>query len=170
MNSCFFILFWLNVYFSLLVHIIEYRFPPLNVVPLMCFCISLGIACTTSFICRSPQSFLWAPWLPVFWTLHLIGWLSLQCLVHLFLIFIFREWVGREKESKTNINVCLPVACPILGTWMANQAHALTGNWTASLWFTGWHFTHWLKADRHLCCNVELLFHLGHISLSHCTA
>ena len=120
--------------------------------------------------CSSTQSFLWAPSLPVFWTLHLIGWLSLQCLVHLFLIFIFREWVGREKESKTNINVLLPLAWPILGTWMANQAHALTGNWTASLWFTGWHFTHWLTADRHLCCNVELLYHLGQISLSHCTS
>ena len=28
--------------------------------------------------------FLWASWLPVFWTLHLIGWLSLHCLVVFF--------------------------------------------------------------------------------------
>ena len=82
--------------------------------------------------CSSTQSFLWAPSLPVFWTLHLIGWLSLQCLVHLFLMFIFREWVGREKESKTNINVLLPLAWPILGTWPATKTCALTEIWTCN--------------------------------------
>ena len=33
------------------------------------------------------KSFLWASWLPVFWTLHLIGWLSLHHLVVFFLEF-----------------------------------------------------------------------------------
>ena len=31
--------------------------------------------------------------------------------------------------------------CPLLGTWPATQACALTGNGTATLWFTGWHST-----------------------------
>ena len=36
-------------------------------------------------ICDHTQPLLWASWLPVFWTLHLIGWLSLHCLVVFFL-------------------------------------------------------------------------------------
>ena len=48
--------------------------------------ISLFIALTSSSFCDHTQPFLWASWLPVFWTLHLIGWLSPRCLV-LFLEF-----------------------------------------------------------------------------------
>ena len=33
---------------------------------------------------------------------------------------------GREKERERNINVCLPLACPTLGTWPTTQACALT--------------------------------------------
>ena len=39
-------------------------------------------------------------------------------------LFIFRE--ARER----NINVWLPLACPLLGTWPTTQACALTGNQT----------------------------------------
>ena len=35
---------------------------------------------------------------------------------------------GREKERERNINVWLPLACPVLGTWPATHACALTGN------------------------------------------
>ena len=45
------------------------------------------------------------------------------------LFIIFRER-GREKERKRNINVWLPLMFPLLGTWPATQACALTGNWT----------------------------------------
>ena len=38
----------------------------------------------------------------------------------------------REKERERNINVWLPVMCPLLGTWPATQACALTGNWTSN--------------------------------------
>ena len=37
---------------------------------------------------------------------------------------------GREKERKKNINVWLPLTCPLLGTWPVTQACALTGNQT----------------------------------------
>ena len=35
-----------------------------------------------------------------------------------------------EKEGGRNINVWLPHTCPLLGTWPANWAFALTGNRT----------------------------------------
>ena len=44
-------------------------------------------------------------------------------------LFIFRER-GKEGERKRNINVWLPLVCPLLGTWPATQACALTGNGT----------------------------------------
>ena len=47
-----------------------------------------------------------------------------------FYLFIFRKRGRREKERERNINVWLPLSCPLLGTWPAPQACALTGNWT----------------------------------------
>ena len=47
-----------------------------------------------------------------------------------FYVFIFRG-EGREKERERNINVWLPLMCPLLGTWPATQACALTGNWAS---------------------------------------
>ena len=38
---------------------------------------------------------------------------------------------GREKERERNINVWLPLVHPLLGTWPATQACALTGNQTS---------------------------------------
>ena len=35
---------------------------------------------------------------------------------------------GREGERERNINVWLPLAYPVLGTWPTTQACALTGN------------------------------------------
>ena len=37
---------------------------------------------------------------------------------------------GKEKERERNINVWLPFMQPLLGTWPATQACALTGNQT----------------------------------------
>ena len=39
---------------------------------------------------------------------------------------------GREKERERNINVWLPCACPLPGTWPTTQACALTGNRTGN--------------------------------------
>ena len=39
---------------------------------------------------------------------------------------------GREEERERNINEWLPLARPLLGTWPATQACALTGNRTCS--------------------------------------
>ena len=40
---------------------------------------------------------------------------------------------GREKERDRNINVWLSLTHPLLGTWPATQACALTGNRTSDL-------------------------------------
>ena len=46
-----------------------------------------------------------------------------------YFIYLFLERrEGREKERERNINVWLPLACPLLGTWLATQECALTGN------------------------------------------
>ena len=43
------------------------------------------------------------------------------------ILIYFQRKGGRER----NINVWLPLACPLLGTWPATQARALTGNPTS---------------------------------------
>ena len=45
------------------------------------------------------------------------------------ILFIFIER-GREREREGNINVWLPLTCPLLGAWPTTQACALTGNQT----------------------------------------
>ena len=56
-------------------------------------------------------------------------------LSHLFLkrfyLFLERE-EGKEKERERNINLWLPLARPLMGTWPATQACALTGNRTSN--------------------------------------
>ena len=49
-----------------------------------------------------------------------------------FYLFIFRQRRRREKERKRNVNAWLPLTRPLLGTWPATQACALTGNWTSN--------------------------------------
>ena len=44
-----------------------------------------------------------------------------------FYLFIFRER-GREGERERNIDVWLPLTHPLVETWPATQACALTGN------------------------------------------
>ena len=50
-------------------------------------------------------------------------------------LFILEREEGREKDRKGNINVWLPLALPLLGTWPATQACALTRNWTSDPFF-----------------------------------
>ena len=53
-----------------------------------------------------------------------------------FIYLFFKDFISlflergarREKERERNINVWLPLMCPLLGTWPATQACALTGN------------------------------------------
>ena len=53
---------------------------------------------------------------------------------YLFYFLYFKDFIyfyrgeGKEKERERNINVWLPLARPLLGTWPAFQACALTGN------------------------------------------
>ena len=47
-----------------------------------------------------------------------------------YFIYLFLRGECREKEREGNINVWLPLTCPLLGTWPATQACAPTGNGT----------------------------------------
>ena len=47
-------------------------------------------------------------------------------------IYFYRER-GMEGERERNIIVWLPLMCPLLGSWPATQACALTGNQTGDL-------------------------------------
>ena len=51
-----------------------------------------------------------------------------------FIYLFFGEGKGRQKERKRNINVWLPLTCPLLGTWPSTQASALDweSNWRLS--------------------------------------
>ena len=50
-------------------------------------------------------------------------------------LYLFLErGVGREKERERKISL-LPLACPLLGTWLVTQACAPTGNRTSNLLF-----------------------------------
>ena len=56
------------------------------------------------------------------WTFHVF-------LFSLDFIYLFLErGEQREKEREGNINVWLPLTCPVLGTWPTTQACVLTGN------------------------------------------
>ena len=51
--------------------------------------------------------------------------------IYLF-IYLFGVQDGREEERERNINVWLPLICPLLGTWTTTQGCALTGNQTGN--------------------------------------
>ena len=61
------------------------------------------------------------------------GWVDLPLrytvLKILFIYFLER---GREGERGEKHNVWLPLVCTLLGTWLATQACALTGNQTGN--------------------------------------
>ena len=50
---------------------------------------------------------------------------------NIFYLFLDRG-EGREKERERNINVWLPLARPLFGTWPVTQARALIGNQTGN--------------------------------------
>ena len=101
--------------------------------------------CELSFQYLSQQ---WAPKLGTqgqcfsFWEnriAHLGQWISSSSLQNdgsfislRFYLFLERGEEG-EKERERNINVWLPFMHPLLGTWPATQACALTWNWTSDL-------------------------------------
>ena len=81
------------------------------------------------------------------------NWFNIQQSVQFLIFFFFKlinlfleRWEGREKERERNINVWVPLACPLLGTWLTTQSCALTGNLT--LCFSGEHSIHWATPAR----------------------
>ena len=85
-------------------------------------------------------------------TLRIIANHSIMCYASIYtgLPFFFSDFIylflergeGKEKERERNIHVWLPLVRPLVGSWPATQACALTGNQPATLWFAGWHSTH----------------------------
>ena len=50
--------------------------------------------------------------------------------IYLFIYLILYSGEGREKKRERNIDVWLPLAHPLLGTWPTTQTFALTANQT----------------------------------------
>ena len=63
-------------------------------------------------------------------TMFLASFLKIVLFIYfLDFVYLFLErGEGKEKEGERNIYVWLPLMCPLLGTWPATQACALTGN------------------------------------------
>ena len=79
----------------------------------------------------SPSSFLLTPSIPYLPPplAVILLFINFSCLKDfIYLILEAREW--REKERERNSSVWLPLAHPLLETWPATQACALTGNRT----------------------------------------
>ena len=51
--------------------------------------------------------------------------------LNIFFSLFLETGEGKERERERNINVWLPLTWPVLGTWPATQACALTGNRTS---------------------------------------
>ena len=52
--------------------------------------------------------------------------------MYLFIYLILEREERREKEKERNVNVWLLCVHPLLGTWPATQAYALTKNQTGN--------------------------------------
>ena len=64
----------------------------------------------------------------IFIIFKLFLFLIILFLKNILFIYFLERGEEREKERERNINVWLPLMCPLLGTWPATQAYALTGN------------------------------------------
>ena len=60
--------------------------------------------------------------------ISMFSWIFKKYFIYLFL----QRRGGKGKERERKINVWLPFAHPLLGTWPATQACALTGNRTGN--------------------------------------
>ena len=108
------------------------------------------------------------------------GWLIEKCLFKKDFVYLFlgrRE--GREKERESNINMWLPLTCPLLGPGPQPRHVPWLGIEPATLWFTGWcsiHLSHTSQgkkcvslsgritesgAVRHLNCEGQVLTEIG---------
>ena len=69
----------------------------------------------------------------IFKVYHLIWytfWFFKKYILKIFYLFVFRQREGKKKERERNINVWLPLQCPLLETCPTTQECALTGNRT----------------------------------------
>ena len=122
LNSYLFILFWLDVSFFLLFQIIDLSpgFLPFTVGSLYIFLyFTLHSLHFFLYFVSILKSFLWASWLLVFWTLHLICWLSPPHLV-LFLEFDLFFHLGH-----ISLSLCTPyiIRCGALSIHQGGANH-----------------------------------------------
>ena len=78
-------------------------------------------------------------------------------------LFLERE-EGREKERERNINVCLPLTWPLLGTWPTTQTSSLTGNQTSNPLVHSLHSIHWATPARALFVEKTIHFTLNFLA------
>ena len=57
-------------------------------------------------------------------------WIALKFFKKILFALFLERVEEKEKERERNINVWLPLMCPLPGTWPTTQACALTGNRT----------------------------------------
>ena len=73
-----------------------------------------------------------------------------------FYLFIFIErGEGRENERERNINVWLPVTCPLWGPSLQPRHVPWLGIKLVTLWFTGQHSIHWATPARAIGCPID---------------
>ena len=68
-----------------------------------------------------------------------------------FMYLVLERGEGKDKERKRNISVWLPLMHPLLGTWPATQARALTENQTGDPLLCSVLSIHWAMPARKLC-------------------
>ena len=127
-KSCF-SFFWLNVYFFLLLQIVDLSpsFLPFTVGSLYIFLYFALHSHHLFYFVSVLNHFCEHPWLPVFWTLHLIGWLSLHCLV------LFLElWFVLSFGPYFFLRACYVVRGGTLGVHQGRATHV------AVLWCCIW--------------------------------
>ena len=88
------------------------------------------------FVCLFHMSYTWSH-------ITIALWVWLFFFKILFIYLFLDRGERREKERERNMNVWLPLACLLVGTWPATQACALTGNWTGTSWLPVPCSVHW---------------------------
>ena len=94
------------------------------------FCMEASVLEPSVFLfeCRQLYPVILSLPAPCSWEKHPIYYIIDIIFLRFIYYFFFWRREGKEKERKRNINMWLTLMRPLLGTWPAIQACALTGN------------------------------------------